>query len=530
MSAPRDRGELAIVLHSHMPYVEGFGTWPFGEEWLFEAAATAYLPLLGYCERWAQAGKRNLLTIGITPVLSDQLMLPEVCERLLRFVCDTRANCHRLDIAGLEEAGQKRAAHALRQSWLDYERAADRFEALDRDLVGAFRRFRDCGLIELWASAASHAVLPLLATEAGIRLQLFTGIDSHRSCFGAWSGGFWLPECAFRVGLDDQLAQAGVRAFCVDQTVAGDSLDQLEPIACDGGAVAIPIDWETISLVWDDRGYPSDPAYRDYHAPSINGLRPWANSGKPYESEVASKRAKEHARDFVRRVIERLDRYREARGRPGLVVCALDTELLGHWWYEGPSWLDAVVEESARGGLGLTTLPDALDRYEPQSREIRESSWGRGKDLKTWDSPQVAYLVWPARRAELALAAELGRHPRSASINGAASRAARELLALQSSDWAFMATRELAADYPRIRVHDHAASFDRALASVRRSMGDSPAMSERNTGAPAGIDPNLRGLAPGLTLSPLYMPSSGWGRPRAVTRSPGERRRRRSPA
>jgi 1,4-alpha-glucan branching enzyme len=502
-----DRGELAILLHSHMPYVEGFGTWPFGEEWLFEAVASAYVPLVARCERWAEEGRRGVLTLGVTPVLADQLALPEVAERLLRFLRETRAEGHRRDTLGLEQAGQHQAADALRQSAHDYERAAERFESLGKDLLSALRRMKDRGVIELWTSAATHAVLPLVATESGVRLQVATGIDSHRDRFGRWSGGFWLPECAFRAGLDDQLACAGVRVFCVDQTGVGDALDQLEPIAAMGGVVAVPIDWRTISLVWDDRGYPADPLYRDYHAPSLNGLRPFANSGRPYVAEAAAGRAEEHARDFVRRVVERLETYRAARGRPGLVVCALDTELLGHWWYEGPAWLFAVVEEAGRAGLRLTTLPEALERHEPRRRTIRESSWGSGKDLGTWDSPAVAELVWPARRAELALTSALQANGDAPPL--AAERAARELLALQSSDWAFMATRRLAADYPLQRVSGHAAAFERALAAVRRGVRDC-----RSMPPPDGTDRRLRGLAPGLSLSSLLEPPSAWGRPR----------------
>ena len=201
---------------------------------------------------------------------------------------------------------------------------------------------------------------------------------------------------------------------------------------------------------------------------------------------------------------ERLDRYRTERGRPGLLVCALDTELLGHWWYEGPAWLAAVVEEARRTGLALATLPEALERHEPQERELLDSSWGEDKNLGTWDSPRVAELLWPARRAELALVAALG----PPGANGAAERAARELLALQSSDWAFMSTRDLAADYPQRRVAAHRREFERALASIRGDMRDSRGMREANG------DPNLRGLAPGLRLSALLAPSSARGRQR----------------
>jgi 1,4-alpha-glucan branching enzyme len=501
-----DRPDLCIVLHSHMPYVEGFGTWPFGEEWLLEATAACYLPLIDLLERAGERDGAPIATVGITPVLADQLSLPEVGQRFVEFMNGTRVECHRLDIAGLESDGQHDAAAALRASARDYEWAAQEFERRGRDLLGAFRGLQGAGAIELWTSTATHAVLPLLATEQGAQLQLAAGIASHRRRFGTWSGGLWLPECAYRPGLDEQLETAGVRAFCVDQTPVGDPFAQLEPHATPAGPIAVPIDWETIALVWDEGGYPADPVYRDYHAPTINGLRPFAIGGGPYEPEAAQARAREHARDFVARVMRRGDAYRAARARPALIVCALDTELLGHWWYEGLTWLDAVLEESAAAGLNLATLPGALECHAPVDHPLVESSWGQGKDLRTWDSPAVAGIVWPAREAELRLVAALA----GGAVNGArpaAERAARELLALQSSDWAFMETRRLAADYPERRVRNHAAAFEDALAALDGAVKDFRAMPGSTP-----IERSLRGLAPQLDLAPLLAPSSPWGR------------------
>jgi len=172
-----------------------------------------------------------------------------------------------------------------------------------------------------------------------------------------------------------------------------------------------------------------------------------------------------HARNFVARALERL---RDG----GVSVCALDTELLGHWWYEGTRWLSAVIEESSRQGLALTTLDDALSRHEPVAApaELGVTSWGEGGDLRTWSAPRVADLAWRARSAELALAA----------APSPGERALRELLALQSSDWAFLAYRDLAGPYPRERAAAHAEALELALA------GD------------PGLEPALRNLAPEL--------------------------------
>jgi 1,4-alpha-glucan branching enzyme len=494
-----------------MPYVEGFGTWPFGEEWLLEAIASAYLPLLRVLESAAERGAHEVATVGVTPVLTDQLQVPEIGPRFLAFMREVRRDCHRMDALGLDRDGQHRAAQALRRSARDYEWAADEFERRDGRLLAPLRRLRDAGVIDLWASAATHAVLPLLATEQGVRLQVATGVAAHREVFGAWSGGFWLPECGYRPGVEESLAAAGVQAFAVDQT-GGDPFDQLEPVAV-GGTVAVPIDWPTISLVWDAQGYPADSVYRDYHVQTVNGMRGWANGGEPYDHDAGAARACEHAHDFVARVIARADAYRDARKRPALVVCALDTELLGHWWYEGPLWLAEVIAEAGRRDLALTTLPAALARHEARPRTLAESSWGTGKSLRTWDSPQVADVAWSARSAELELVAELASgDARETAGSGAARRAARELLALQASDWSFMVTRGLAGDYPDTRVRSHAAAFADAIAAVRRGVTDFRPMQSSPNGHPgAAYDERLRGLAPGLELAPLLEPAFPWG-------------------
>ncbi len=470
-------GGLALVLHSHMPYVEGFGTWPFGEEWLWEAAACVYTPLLEVIDGAP-------VTVGLTPVLCDQLeaMSGDAGDRYLRFLAEIRAPLHAEDARGLELGGEAEAAAEVRRAAADYSGAAQDFERRGRDLPAAFAALRR---VELWTSAASHAILPLLATDAGLRLQLRTGVAAHTRRFGGWGGGFWLPECAYVPGLERELGDAGVEAFCVDQTRAHGlgAAAQLEPVRTPAGPVAVPIDWQTVELVWnEERGYPGHGTYRDYHRRTVHDLKPWDNAGRPYDHGAALALAAAHARDFVSRARTRLE-------RGGLLCCALDTELLGHWWYEGPAWLAAVLAESDRQGLPLVTVSEGLRLVEPVERPLVASSWGAGKDLATWDAPAVAQLAFGARRAELltVAAAAAGTEPRVAL-----ERAARELLALQASDWAFMATRALAADYPLERFERHSATHDAALAALADS-------------APVP-EPQLRNLAPDLDLASLTTP------------------------
>jgi len=353
------RGELALVLHTHMPYVEGYGTWPFGEEWLWEAVATCYLPLLDLLD--AHGGSAPL-TLSLTPVLCDQLAAPGVHERLVRFLREVRRETHALDVEGCRSSGHERWAQELERAAGDYERALARAERLGGDLLAGFVPHAS------WTSSATHAVLPLVATEAGVRLQLERGIASHRARFDGpheWRGGFWLPECAHAPWLDPLLEEAGVHATCVDLTdVLGRGRPaQLTPVATDDGPLLVPIDRATIELVWSERGYPSHPVYRDYHAFTVHHHRVWRNDGGTYDHAAALAQARADAADFVARAIARLDEGSRALGRPAIAVCALDTELLGHWWYEGIAWLCAVLEEAERQGLALASLDDALPRH-----------------------------------------------------------------------------------------------------------------------------------------------------------------------
>jgi len=453
--ADGERGALAIVLHTHMPYVEGFGTWPFGEEWLWEAMATCYLPLLELLDAGAP------LTLSLTPVLCDQLEAPGVPERFAAFVEEVRRASHERDAAGLRAGGYESMARELERSFGDYAGALQSLRARGEDLLGSLAPYAQ------WTSSATHAVLPLMATDTGVQLQVQSGIKAHRNRFGeGWRGGFWLPECAYAPWLQRALEDAGVRAVCVELTnlFGVGAEEHLCPIATDSGVLLAPIDRRTISLVWSDGGYPAAGTYRDYHHHTVHHHNPWNNAGGVYDHDDALALARAHATDFVARTLDRLDQANASApggGLPGggLVVFAVDTELLGHWWYEGLHWLRGVVEECARQGLELVRLDDGLERCEPAPLEGREDwqalTWGKDGDLSTWSGPAVAGLAFEMRSAELDLLA---------AGAGAGTAAVRELLALQASDWAFLISRDLASSYAQERFEGHRRALALALA------------------------------------------------------------------
>jgi 1,4-alpha-glucan branching enzyme len=464
----RDRGALAIVLHTHMPYVEGFGTWPFGEEWLWEAVASSYLPLLDLLDLGAP------LTLSLTPVLCDQLEAAGVPERFVRFVEEVRRRTHDQDAAGLLAGGHPDLAREVERARGDYDAAVEGLERRGGDLLGSFSRHAQ------WASAATHAVLPLLATDAGVHLQVDSGVSAHRRRFGDdWRGGFWLPECAHAPWLDGALKAAGASAVCVELSgrFRPGAAEHLRTFVSEPGVVLVPVDRATISLVWSDSGYPANGVYRDYHHHTVHHHNPWSNDGDAYDHAGALGVAREHAADFVARTIARLGAAGAGLPGGGLAVCALDTELLGHWWYEGVEWLKAVVDECARQGLELIRLDDALERHEPaplgRGEDWQASSWGQDGDLSTWSGPAVGEMAFAARAAELELLAALER---------AGDAAVRELLALQASDWAFMVSRGIAVPYARERFIGHR----RALADALAEGADASVGGLRNLAVDAG--------------------------------------------
>jgi 1,4-alpha-glucan branching enzyme len=463
-------GDLAIVLHSHMPYVEGFGTYPFGEEWLFDAVIRSYLPVLDVARD---------LTMTVTPVLADQLEDEGAQKRLRDFLIEWRIGAAEADLEQVPAECRAACAGELAR----YRRALELLDGAGGNPLSLFRAARESGRVALAASSATHAVLPQLATRQGLRLQLAAGIASHRRRFG-WDGGLWLPECAYVPGLEWRLEEHGVGWFCVDQSAHMEPLDALRPVATPAGPVALPIDWEAVSWLWSLDGYPSDPAHAQFSGKSLRGMRIWKVGGGAYDPAAAERAAERQAHEFLEAVASRLGEFSARHDRRGLLVFAIDTELLGHWWSEGATWLREVLDAAAEAGVRLVTVPQALAEHEAVERDLLPSSWGEGKNMRTWDSPPVADLAWGARRLELRVLRALT----GGLEEPAALRAARELLCVQASDWAFLDQRGQAGDYPFQRATSHA---EAALEAIH---------------SPASAVPRMRSLAPDLSLAPLLEP------------------------
>src|SRR2546422_1207181 len=408
---PTPLGHLVFVLHTHLPWVLGHGRWPHGEAWLYEATAECYLPILRLLDRLEEEGRKGSITIGITPVLSEMLATPRFRDGFLAYL-EQRTNRAEADQREFDAAGddaRRRAAAA----WADFYGGAnaDFVETYNQDLLSAFRRLQNRDRIEIIVSAATHGYLPLLGRDESVNAQLVTGIASYRRSFGRRPRGIWLPECAYRPGyvwsrpagparawlrpgLEELLVRHGIGFFFVDSHLVaggapigtyedrfkerrldaardGTGLSPNEPYALSASGhrkVAILArDPRSGVQVWSaDYGYPGDGAYLEFHRKhGMDGLRYWRVTDRqlplrekvPYDPDAAKERAAAHADHFASLVLETLHEYQEATGRTGVVVAPFDTELFGHWWFEGPTWLEAVLRKQ-EGHVDAVTASD----------------------------------------------------------------------------------------------------------------------------------------------------------------------------
>jgi 1,4-alpha-glucan branching enzyme len=332
----------------------------------------------------------------------------------------------------------------------------------------------DGGLLELLGGPATHPFQPLLR-EPVRRFTLHTGLDDTASRIGRAPAGIWAPECGYAPGMERGYAAAGVRRFLVDGPALHGDTHAARPV---GGSdvVCFGRDLEVTYRVWSPKaGYPGDAAYRDFHTfDHPSGLKPSRVTGKhvpperkrPYDPALAAAAVALHAADFVDTVVARLRELRDRHGKPGLVVAAYDTELFGHWWYEGPAWLEAVLRALPGAGVRVTTLRGAIEAgHIGAPVELPASSWGSGKDWRVWDGEQVSDLVTLGASVQdelLALPAQDRgfRDP-------VRDQLVREALLTLSSDWAFMVTKDSAADYARRRAKVHADRFGELASLVR---------------------------------------------------------------
>jgi 1,4-alpha-glucan branching enzyme len=477
----RPVGTFCLVLHTHLPWVAHAGAWPVGEEWLHQAFTGSWRRVLALLHRLAEDGARDLVTLGVTPVLAAMLDDP-YCLAEIR----TWAGLWQLRAEGL--AG--RPEPHLRQLARGEFRAATECLAdvegrwSTGGLSSVLRPLVDAGVVELLGGPATHPFLPLLDPRLAAA-QVRIGLDDARLRLGRAPAGLWAPECAYTPGLEDLYAAHGVERFVLDGPALRGETGIAHPV---GGSsvLAFGRDLDVTYRVWSPRsGYPGAPEYRDFHTfDHPSGFRPARvtarhlppEAKKPWDPELAAAAVRRDAVDFVSLVRRRLADLAERAGRPGLVVACYDTELFGHWWYEGPQWLSFVLTALPAAGVRVSTLRGAIEAGhvgEPITLDS-PSSWGSGKDWRVWDNPAVADMAVTTKGIQHRLLSTLDTHVESVhsgrSRDPVLDQLTREAFLATASDWAFMVTKDRAADYARDRAATHASRFT-ALAD-RLDAGD----------------------------------------------------------
>ncbi len=485
-------GQFSLVLHTHLPWLAHHGRWPVGEEWLYQSWAGAYLPLLRVLRRLADQGRRGLVTLGLTPVVTAQLDDPYCLDGMYRWLANWQLRA--LEAANVRtdtgaQQGTACAPDALRRFGIrEYDeatRALEDFTVLWRHGASPLlRELIDSGSVELLGGPLAHPFQPLLNPRLR-EFALREGLADAGQRLARTPTGIWAPECAYAPGMEQDYAAAGVTHFMVDGPALHGDTALGRPVA-GSTVVAFGRDLQVSYRVWSPRsGYPGHPAYRDFHSyDHLTGLKPARVTGRnvapdvkaPYDPQRAERAVDGHVADFVDMVRRRLIDESERIGRPAHVIAAFDTELFGHWWYEGPSWLERVLTALPEAGVRVGTLGDALaDGFVGTAVDLPAGSWGSGKDWQVWSGPKVADLVQlNAEVVETALSTvdkALAQTDTAPTRDPVADQILRETLLTVSSDWPFMVSKDSAADYARYRAQLHAHATREicdALASGRR--------------------------------------------------------------
>ncbi len=531
-------GAFTFVLHSHLPYCRNAGRWPHGEEWLHEAASETYIPLLDVLYDLKLEGCPFRLTLGITPVLLEQLADQLVLHNLADFL-EEKVERARSDVKRFEGAGEGHLSY-LAKFYLDrYSETLVSFnERFSRDLVGAFKRLQEEGYIEIAGGAATHAYLPLLERDSSIYAQLQVGKANYSYYFGRSPSSIWLPECGYRPayyverhgrryvkpGLDAFLSELGIRCFFAEthmvegghpvgkarEEVIGPyaniprryvvpSEGYVEPVmrttylpywvqAAD--VAVIGRNNQTSMQVWSaDWGYPGDFNYREFHKrDGISGLHYWKITGAKldlaykelYDPYHALRRVDEHSTHFVGLVERLLVDFYQTTGEFGIIAAAYDAELFGHWWFEGIDWLKQVLAKLSRSEtVEMTTASEYLDRHPPKDvLALPEGSWGLGGGHFTWRNVDTEWMWRLIHTAELRMEKLVSMYPQvEGGMKELLNQAARELLLLQASDWQFLVTTGQARLYAENRFLQHLGRFHQLADLAEAGIIDGPALS-----------------------------------------------------
>ncbi len=506
------KGYLALVLHAHLPFVRHPEHERFLEEdWFFEAMTETYLPLLDVFEGLARDGAHFRMTMSLTPTLLSMMTDPLLQNRYVRYLDE------RLEALDGERRRTEGNAYfnpvILFYSDL-YTRLRRRFVEQDRmDVTPAFRRLMEAGHLDILTCAATHGYFPLLAVnEESLYAQLSMAVRTHRRILGRRPRGIWLPECGYKPGVDRLLREFGIEYFILDShgLLNADPRPKYgvhRPIRTPEGPAAFGRDYESSKQVWAaEEGYPGDPTYREFyrdagfdvhephiaklhHAgiPTFTGLKYHRITGKtdwkePYHPGWARERVAQHAGHFMFNRQHQVNWLTSFFDRPPIILAPYDAELFGHWWFEGPQWIDFLLRKIAydQNDIKTITPSEYLDRFSDlQPASPPECSWGAGGFHEVWLNGSNDWIYPYLHGAADRMTALVHRFPDAhGTQRWALDQAARELLLAQSSDWPFIMKTGTSVDYAERRFKTHLHRFHRCAGMLESGNYDQHYLNE----------------------------------------------------
>jgi 1,4-alpha-glucan branching enzyme len=482
------------------------------EDWFFEAITETYIPLIRVFQRLSDDNVDFRLTMSMSPPLVTMLQDPLLQERYLGHISrlidlmDREVDRHRHD------RRMRDLSELYRSLFADCKQVFT--EEYGLDLVQAFRSFRDAGKLDITTCGATHGYLPLMEQyPAAVRAQVGIAAESHRNAFGADPLGIWLPECGYFPGADRYLAEAGLRYTFVDthgvlHAAPRPRYGPYAPIVTPAGVAIFARDFESSKQVWSSKeGYPGDHWYRDFYKaysyeldddyvrPYLGhdgirkslGLKFYRITGETddkelYEPEVARQRIEEHAGNFLFNRERQVEHLEGAMGIRPIVVAPYDAELFGHWWFEGPAFIEALFRkiDQVRGPVRTCTPLDYLQHEEPfQTATPFHSSWGYRGYSEVWLNSSNDYIYPHLHRAARRMTELAKTYPGAEGLRRRAlNQAARELLLAQSSDWAFIMKTGTMAEYAHKRTKSHISRFTKLYDGIKQNCVDEAFLSE----------------------------------------------------
>lgn len=525
-------GSYVLILHTHLPWVIHHGTSPHGVDWLNEAVAECYIPLLNVFNELLTEGILPKVSIDISPVLCEQLEHPDF-PKIFEDYCLKKIELAKKDEKNFTSWGYHPHHIYLTKFWQQWysERLEDFKYKYSSSIVKALKSLQDLGAIEIFTCAATHGYLPLLGDDRSVECQIRLAVDNYKKHFGREPKGIWLPECAYRPsyvwktfipvnpyhqeklrpGLEQILAKYGLKYFVTDQNLfersvpIGRFLDlEKEKIEIFDGPYSVHFDYNPLRLVhvasserveygtsiiftrhqmmsmqvWSgDIGYPAEPDYLDFHKRHLDSmLRYWRVTDKKadmlyktlYYPEWTIKKIDLQANHFIHHLENTLNWYYNKTGYQGTLCTPFDTELFGHWWFEGPEFVRAVIKGlNFSPWVKMATCSEEIFRVNPNIIvKLPEGSWGVNNNHDVWSNPDT-YWTWEAIYNDEKRFGDIIQHIQLDNVNDLLIRilkqSLRELLLLQASDWQFLIYTQSARDYAEQRFFFHHSDFNRLL-------------------------------------------------------------------